>query len=325
MLKFITANDIKANKNWLLCHDVYIGDKKLIKNLQINETVVRFVIGHLDSDFISTYLIISDVEKTESEIRDFIIVTLKNFIGEEIRYINDRYYDIISEEFSSRIKLLIEKAFRELSMDYVIPLITNPIVLKKSLNLSILSFYFGVKLDVKFKELDDLIYSSLLVNLNMCNGNSLKSLHNIHNENFLIDYKESLIHSSYGLISEDPHITNNVKRLVKYANVSQPNSSDIYYKTNEETGEKEGYLKDVTLEILQMSNDILTFDFNSDDIKNFYSVNKYTSVMQPAINMILSDIYKKKHTTHHIEVSLGTKIKSVLKHIFIPRNTDDKK
>ena len=145
MLKFITANDIKANKNWLLCHDVYIGDKKLIKNLQINETVVRFVTGHLDSDFISTYLIISDVEKTESEIRDFIIVTLKNFIGEEIRYINDRYYDIISEEFSSRIKLLIEKAFRELSMDYVIPLITNPIVLKKSLNLSILSFYFGEK------------------------------------------------------------------------------------------------------------------------------------------------------------------------------------
>lgn len=145
MLKFITANDIKANKNWLLCHDVYIGNKKLIKNLQINETVVRFVIGHLDSDFISTYLIISDVEKTESEIRDFIIVTLKNFIGEEIRYINDRYYDIISEEFSSRIKLLIEKAFRELSMDYVIPLITNPIVLKKSLNLSILSFYFGEK------------------------------------------------------------------------------------------------------------------------------------------------------------------------------------
>ena len=156
----------------------------------------------------------------------------------------------------------------------------------------------------------------------MCNGNSLKSLHNIHNENFLIDYKETLIHSSYGLISEDPHITNNVKRLVKYANASQPNSSDIYYKTNEETGEKEGYLKDVTLEILQMSNDILTFDFNSDDIKNFYSVNKYTSVMQPAINMILSDIDKKKHTTEYIEISLGKKIKAVLKHIFIPRNND---
>lgn len=300
MLKFINLEDIKLYKNWFLCHDITINDKTFGKDMQINDVIVRYFSSNITPYNINNLIIVGNTPQEDNTIRELINSKVKDLLKYEIKESNKRYYDIITDDFKSRIELLVLKAFNELDLKYTLNLILSPIILKKSLSLCILSFYFGIKLNVKYKELDDLIYSSLLVNLNLCRNNDFN---NIKDKNFLIGYKSSLIKTSYELIKDDKHITNNVKRIVKYANIVQQNRDDLYHRTNEE-GKKETLLRDVTLEILQLSNDILTYSMDDNFKRLYLTKNHYSSIITPALNIISNEIISKKNMLEKNKFSL---------------------
>lgn len=292
MLKFITLDDIRTTKSWFLCQDLTIGNKTLTKDLQINDTVVRFVKEHLEEIDYSRYVIVANEPTEEKAIINFITDIIKKFIDEEVKCINEKYYNIITLDLSDRMVIMISELFKLLDFKYQILLITNPVILKKSISLSIMSFYFGVKMDVKYKELEDLIYSSLLVNLNLCNNNSFTS---IENNKFLVGYKEAIIKSSYDMIADDRKLSANVKRIVRYANITSQTTNDIYYRKTVD-GKKEAVLKDITLEIIQLSNDILTYNFNSNTIKNVYekSPSYANPFLRPIIDGFVTDMHTRK-------------------------------
>lgn len=310
MLKFVTLDDIKTARNWFLCHNVVLDGRLLEPRMQLNDVMLKYIISRTNSTNMKQYIIVADKsqEDYDCEIREFIIKTLKKMIQEEIKFVNERYNYIIVEEFSSRIELLMVEAFRNMELNYIIKLITNPVILVKSIKLGILSFYFGVKMHVKYKEVNDLIYASLLMHLNLCNDTVFND---ITDEHFITDYKHKIVVSSYDIIKDDGKITTNVKRIIKYANVNTQNNLGIAYHINEK-GEKEEILRDVTLELIILANDILTYNFNNRAVKKLYDEQRPNSLLRPAIDNFMNDYNEK--TIHNAKALIT--LKNFFKNIF---------
>lgn len=283
MMKFSSIADLNGCKGWILCHNIQIGEKTLLKDMQITSEMVKYV--NLFKHSYDEFVIISSDIYTNTALKEFIKLTIKNFLDKEIAYINDRYYKIITDDYITGIHNLMDIILESFKLNYLLSLITTPVILRKSLDLSVMSFYFGFKNNVSLRELEDLIYSSMLCNLNQCN---ISYINDMTDEDFLIRFKKAQLETSYNIIHSDKNLTNNVKRIVKY--MYMPNSGNGLYLKEESN---QYIFQDVTLEIIQLSNDLLSYNFK-DNYSYLYNGGRY-SLVQPALSSFLKNIKYQKH------------------------------
>lgn len=290
MIKFCSYGNISACKDFILCHDIEVGSSAIIKKGAI---ITDSLIKILSNDNNDKLLIVSNNnEISKSDFKEFIINNFSDIYDKEFSYLNKRYNNIFDKEFQNTMMKFFKLSILSLDAGYLLTLLTNPVVLKKSIDVSILSFYFSLKMKLTPREIEDVYYSSILCNINLC-----RTMHfrNIENDDFLKEFKKA--NNSYEVIKDDKSLSNNVKRIILYYN----DGVNIPLYINDENEE---VLKDPTLEILQLTNDILTYNFENSTI-SLYS-KKYTQI-QPAI----SDFFKNmKNMKHKVKIN---KLKEKLK------------
>lgn len=295
MIKFTTYNEVSQCRGFILCHNVEFGNEELIrKGEEIDDKIIS-LLTRINTDKL---LIVSNKrEIKKEEFRSFILNNLEDVYYKEFDYLNKRYKNLFDSAFQLMMIKFFKVCISNIDVYYLISLLTNPLVLKKSIDLSILSFYFSMRMNLSPREIEDVFLSSLLCNISLCKGINFK---NISDSDFLIDYKKSY-NNSYELIKDDKNLSNNVKRITLYFN-------DVYNKNLVFLGEdNKEILKDPTLEIIQLTNDILTYSF--EDVTNLYS-DKYTQI-KPAISDFLKNMKNQKHKIGL--KGLGKKIKTWLK------------
>lgn len=290
MIKFCSYGNISACKDFILCHDIEVGSSTIVKKGAI---ITDSLIKILSNDNSDKLLIVSDNnEISKSDFKEFIINNFSDIYDKEFSYLNKRYNYIFDKEFQNTMIKFFKLSILSLDAGYLLTLLTNPVVLRKSIDVSILSFYFSLKMKLTPREIEDVYYSSILCNINLC-----RTMHfrNIENDDFLKEFKKA--NNSYEVIKDDKSLSNNVKRIILYYN----DGVNIPLYINDENEE---VLKDPTLEILQLTNDILTYNFENSTI-SLYS-KKYTQI-QPAI----SDFFKNmKNMKHKVKIN---KLKEKLK------------
>lgn len=283
MIKFISLKDIEHYKDWYIMHSVSLDKKKIPSHTKINKDIIRQVgiINYQES--LTDMIVITDKENsTDKELRTFLDKFFREIITKELDVINTKYYGILDDEFNETVEIIIIDCLETLHIRYSLLLSFTPIVLKKTIDLTILSFYFGLKVDLKYSEIKDLIYSALLCNISLCVN---KTLQNIDNKEEVIKELNNDKLNSFQYISSDLEINNNIKRIIKTYN-------------NSTTEAKEKVLpyefKDILVEILWLSNDLLTYDFNTDKaMKSLYNNDKYSMITNEA-SSFLNTLKSKK-------------------------------
>lgn len=290
MIKFCSYGNISTCKDFILCHDIEVGSSTIIrKGAIINDSLIKI----LSNDNDNKLLIVSDNNQISKEdFKNFIIDNFSDIYEKEFTYLNKRYNYIFDKKFQETMITFFKLSILSLDASYLLTLLTNPVVLRKSIDVSILSFYFSLKMKLTPREIEDVFYSSILCNINLC-----RTMHfrNIENDDFLKEFKKA--NNSYEVVKDDKSLSNNVKRIILYYN----DGVNIPLYINDKNEE---VLKDPTLEILQLTNDILTYNFEDSTI-SLYS-KKYTQI-QP----VISDFFKNmKNMKHKVKIN---KLKEKLK------------
>lgn len=289
IIKYTTLNDVGLYKNWVLCHEVNLDGKMLPKGSILSDNLIEYIKENR-SEFYDVFLIISNEPINDDSLKVFIKDTIKTLLDKQIKYINDNYCNIISENYIPRIKIIILASVDRLDLNYFILLTTNPIILRKSLNLTILSFYFTIVMKLSFRELEDIIYATMLCNLNLCNNLHIELIKEDGN-NFLINLKKSLINSSYEIIKSDKVLSNNTKRLIRYFNEKSNKYSDVCKcQMNNEP-----IFKDVTLEIMQLSDNILSYGSIDSSFNSSYISRSDYSFVSRAIDQFIDIVCNYNH------------------------------
>lgn len=281
MIKFCSIREIPNYIGWYLCESLSADGNVYPKYTKI-DSKLNNIISVMDyKESIETYIVISSLPKfTEEELRDFLIHAMSKFSYKELEVLNTKYFDIFTESIGVRAVRMIENCAFDLNCRYLTSLICNPSSLRKSLDLALLSFYFALKLDLKYKEIEDIVISALLVNLCIDTKCILSIIDIEDDKDFLQMYKTAKEHLTK-MIDEDNSIDKNVKRIVYVYNISNsgPDKDAV-----------SGTLQnDIMLEILWLSNDLLTYSLGSDkDFKRIYSSDKYP-IIKPELNFFFNN------------------------------------
>ena len=296
MIKFCSYGEVSHCRGFVLCHNVEIGEEEILKKgEEINDDVIN-MLTRINTDKI--LIVSSKPEISKDDFKNFILENFEDVYYKEFDYLNKRYNNIFDENFEGMMIKFFKISILSIDAYYLITLLTNPLILKKSIDLSILSFYFSMRMSLSPREIEDVFFSALLCNISLCKGINFKNIADI---DFLSTFKKSY-NNSYDLIKDDKNLSNNVKRITLYFN-------DHMYNKNLHTNENnEEILRDPTLEIIQLTNDMLTYNFEEGTI-SLYS-DKYTQI-KPAISDFLKIMKNQKHKI--VLKGIGRKLTSWLK------------
>lgn len=280
MIRFCSQEDISQYHGFVICHNIEISDTVIISR---GETIDDNVIEIINTLQPNKLMVVSDKNTTKKEVKDFIINNFNDIYLVEFDYLNKRYNYLFNKDFKETMLEFFKISIISIDAHYLLQLLTMPVVLRKSIDLSIMSFYFALKMKLTPREIEDVFISSILCNLSLCKTNIMS---NIDDMTFLFDFKK-LSNNSYELVKEDVTLSNNVKRILRYFN--ENNYSKNIYTSEDDNRE---VLKDPTLEIIQLTNDLLSYNFENNNI--FIYSNKYTQI-QPAIFDFFKNMKNMKH------------------------------
>lgn len=306
MIRLVSLDKIDYCYNEMLCYPIVIDSKKTIPRCTVlNDNHIN-LIKELSTIFKSKYAIVSNEKAIkESELRDFILFNANLCAKESMEEINKNYAGILNEgNVYQNIEAIIKNSFIDLNEDYVIQLITTPLIFKKSLNLAVLSLYFALKVNLSVRELYDVASACLLNDINICMNNI--GLKDINKENFLMNYLNQ--NSSYSLICNDEHLSTNTKRLVKYWKIK--NTESVYIS-------EEGKLifKDPTIEVIQVSNELLQYGSDVGDLVNIYNTYNYSS-LRPILVHVIKTLEIEKTSIDKKSNRFMNKIKNIVSSFF---------
>lgn len=275
MLRIIDSTKADNAYNSMLCHPLkVIGGVVLPRCTVLRDSQIELIL-ETAKNYNSKYIIVSDEKSLkESKLSTFVQENVLKCLTEEIGVVNEKYGYIIDTETDAGSGLVsfLTRTISSIQTEYLIDLLTTPLILKKSLNLAILSMYFSMQIRLSLREMEDVVLASMLSDLALCIEPSV-GFNNFDEEEFLIQYKKQK--TSYSIIENDDSLTVNTKRLVRYWKIVKEES--IYH-----TEDGKLIFKDPTMEVIQLSNELLSYDCNMGSFKNIYNTYNY-SIFQPLI------------------------------------------
>lgn len=275
MLRIIDSTKAENAYNSMLCHPLKVSGGIVLPRCTVLRDSQIELIVETAKNYNSKYIIVSDEKSLkESKLSTFVQENVLKCLTEEVEVVNRKYGYIINLETDAGNGLVsfLTRTISNIHTDYLIDLLTTPLILKKSLNLAILSMYFSMQIRLSLREMEDVVVASMLSDLALCKEPSV-GFNNFDEEEFLIQYKKQK--TSYSIIENDETLTVNTKRLVRYWKIVKEES--IYH-----TEDGKIIFKDPTMEVIQLSNELLSYDCNMGSFKNIYNTYNY-SIFQPLI------------------------------------------
>jgi hypothetical protein len=216
--------------------------------------------------------------------------------------INKQYGNIFDDGMIyDNIYSFIKNSLKSLDSEYLLALVTTPLILNKSLKLAILSMYFSLKIKLTLREIGDVVNACLLSDINICMNNI--GLMSLADDDFFLRFKTQ--RTSYNIVEEDKNLSINTKRLIKYWKTQ--NTDSVYTSDDGKI-----VFRDPTMEVVQVSNELLQYDANMGHLRNVYNQYSY-SIFRPVLVSMIKHIENDKEQVEEKTETIIEKLQSNFK------------
>jgi hypothetical protein len=303
MMRLVSLDKIESCYNEMLCYDVKISSTLTIPQCTILNEKYIGILKDFSELFNSKYVIVSSERSIKrKDLNDFVIHNICLCLEENMKDINKQYGNIFDDGMIyDNIYSFIKNSLKSLDSEYLLALVTTPLILNKSLKLAILSMYFSLKIKLTLREIGDVVNACLLSDINICMNNI--GLMSLADDDFFLRFKTQ--RTSYNIVEEDKNLSINTKRLIKYWKTQ--NTDSVYTSDDGKI-----VFRDPTMEVVQVSNELLQYDANMGHLRNVYNQYSY-SIFRPVLVSMIKHIENDKEQVEEKTETIIEKLQSNFK------------